>query len=643
MTYDLRIKTCLVKIFLPSLFLCLCILPASSLAQTQTLDPVTVTASRAIQKVSETGRSISIIDSTMLKQFSGQSLDEVLKFAGGAEIQQRGPAGSQADIVLRGGTFQQVLVLMDGMRINDPITGHFSGYMPVLAEQIERIEILKGPAAAAYGSEAVGGVINIITKTAVANAPRKRNGNFRISAGEYGYLSSAISLQESKQRITYSVGAQTTNADGPYLRGNNRGYFHNHLFSGNLAIRLKNNWRIGLQTSRDMRDFAAQNFYTVLVSDTATEKVNTWWNHLKIAKEKARSSHHLDITWKNTFDDYKFNPGAVANENVSNNINLQYLFAKNNSRSFNYRLGVHAELKGIRSNDRGDHQNKSIAGFGMLYAKHKNLHTNAGMRLVHDENFGTEVLPQAGIALHLQKFVFRAHAGRSVRSADFTERYNNYNKSIVNGGNIGNPALVAERSWSYETGLDFTHKWMRFSATGFYRSQRELIDWVLTPYDEMPRPENLNPAGSFALARNISKLNTRGVELEWVVRKQFRQHSVSFNTLALFQKTDTRAGEPSFYILSHARTLFQQSLNWQYHGLSIGLSGVYKERNPQEASAIDARLNSSYFIMNARAGFTYKRFNVYYQVQNLGNVTYSDLLGSRMPGSWSVFGTEIGF
>jgi vitamin B12 transporter len=97
-----------------------------------------------------------------------QSLDELLRYVPGVEVQARGPMGAQSDLVLRGGTFQQVLVVLDGLRLNDPITGHFSSYIPIAPAEIERIEILKGASSALYGSDAVGGVVHIITKTFAA-------------------------------------------------------------------------------------------------------------------------------------------------------------------------------------------------------------------------------------------------------------------------------------------------------------------------------------------------------------------------------------------------------------------------------------------------------------------------------------------
>ena len=129
------------------------------------LDPLTLTTSRAPQKASETGRSITVVDGSLFKQLPVFSIDELLKYVPGVEVQSRGPMGAQSDIVMRGGTFQQVLVLVDGIKLNDPITGHFSSYIPIAPSEIDRIEVLRGPAAAIYGAEAVGGVINVITKT----------------------------------------------------------------------------------------------------------------------------------------------------------------------------------------------------------------------------------------------------------------------------------------------------------------------------------------------------------------------------------------------------------------------------------------------------------------------------------------------
>jgi iron complex outermembrane receptor protein len=573
------------------------------------------------------------------------SLDELLKYAASVEIQQRGPAGAQADIVVRGGTFQQVLVLMDGVKINDPITGHFSGYMPIVASQIERIEILRGPAAAAYGSEAVGAVINIISKTfATFNKEKTLRGNAGVATGEYGYLMAHAGVQKTNEKINYSVAAQTTNADGQLLRGNNRGYFNNHLFSANAAIALNNKWKAMLQSSYDDRDFAAQNFYTTFASDTAVERVITFWSHAKLKRESNNSSDEIDIAYKKTNDVYQFNPAANANDNTSGLLTLQYIHSKKINASLFYNAGIMAEQRSIKSNDRGNHSNQHISAFGSVTYKYKKLSFNPGVRVVSDKNYGIEILPQANLLYRAGKLGLRANAGRAIRSADFTERYNNYNRTRVTGGSIGNPDLEAERSWSYEAGADLYLKNWKISAAWFYRDQNNVIDYVATPYADMPRKENLVPNGSYALAKNIKAVNTRGLELELSYQQKINEHSQLYvNAAATFLKSSSTDAVPSFYIISHARTLLQQSVVYNFKKLNIAVTSIYKERNRAQAPGINAFISPNYWLVNVKTAYQINRFNVFVAVNNVGNIRYSDLLGSKMPQSWTTAGVNLYF
>ncbi|MFM7358920.1 MAG: TonB-dependent receptor, partial [Sediminibacterium sp.] len=149
-------------------FFSLIYIPVIAAAQSIELDSVIVSASYLPQKNITTGKNIITLNSADLNKLPVNSIDEWLRYAPGIEVQQRGPAGSQSDLLIRGGTFQQVLVVIDGIRLNDPLTGHFSTYIPLHPEEIARIEIIKGAAAAIYGADAVGGVVNIITKASLA-------------------------------------------------------------------------------------------------------------------------------------------------------------------------------------------------------------------------------------------------------------------------------------------------------------------------------------------------------------------------------------------------------------------------------------------------------------------------------------------
>src|SRR5437763_10816945 len=191
----------------------------------------------------------------------------------GVEVQSRGPMGAQSDIVLRGGTFQQVLVILDGVRLNDPNTGHFTAYIPIAPTEIERIEILKGASSAVYGSEAVGGVIQIITKSfASKNMKIPSTALAEITRGQYGLFNANAGGFYSNGKTSVGGGLLTNNADGQQQRGT-KGYVHAQTGSLSLSQKLGQGWDLSVRSSYDSRRFAAQNFYTNFISDTASEKV----------------------------------------------------------------------------------------------------------------------------------------------------------------------------------------------------------------------------------------------------------------------------------------------------------------------------------------------------------------------------------
>src|SRR6476661_4136743 len=203
-------------------------LPAFCIAQENeaNLDPVTVTSSVSPERISKTGLNIFVIKGERFYNLPVNSVDELLRYLPGIEIQSRGAMGSQSDIVLRGGTFQQVLVIMDGVRLNDPNTGHFTSYFPVTPSEIDRIEILKGASSAVYGTEAVGGVINIITRTFAAKKDaRSANALAQVNAGTYGLLNASAGIFNNDGKTSVGIGVLSNNASGQQQRGI-KGYFH---------------------------------------------------------------------------------------------------------------------------------------------------------------------------------------------------------------------------------------------------------------------------------------------------------------------------------------------------------------------------------------------------------------------------------
>jgi vitamin B12 transporter len=609
------------------------------------LENVNITNSRSIQKNTTTGKNISIIDGSLFNNLPVLSIDELLKYTSGIEIQQRGPAGSQADIIIRGGTFQQVLVLIDGMKWNDAITGHFSGYLPITPSEIERIEVVKGPASAMYGSEAVGGVINIISKSFYRKNNNKTSSkSATLTLGEHGLSNMSVGVNETHNKIKFSIGSMYNRADGQLLRSNNRGYFNNQTSSGSLSISITQNWRLSLHSAYDTRNFAAQNFYTTLLSDTATEKVNTWWNHLQLQHNKGKNTSQIDITYKKTSDQFYFNPSSIPNKNYSSNVQLQYTHSHKQNDHVNYLIGALAEQKEIRSNDRGNHTNNHIAAFASSCISYKKINLNPGIRLVNDQNYGFEWLPQLNTSYTLKHFNFRGGIGKAIRAADFTERFNNFNKAYVRGGSIGNPNLTAEQSWNYELGADYTSSFLTVSATGFVRDQRNLIDFINSTFYEIPRNLNLDSNGKYAYAKNVKSITTKGIELDVSIQKRFSEKcQIMSKTSLLLLDSKTSDSIPSYYILSHANLLLQQIIELRCNKFTLVATGIFKERNAQSAPAINAQISSSYFLCNLKMQYHFNGLSAFVNINNIGDINYSDLLGSKMPGRWTSGGLTLSF
>jgi iron complex outermembrane receptor protein len=615
-------------------------------AQDGTLDPVTVTSTMVPERASKTGRNVVTLKGEKITQLPVTSIDELLRYIPGLEVQMRGPAGSQSDLSVRGSTFQQVLVILDGVRLNDPNTGHFNSYIPIAPAEIDRIEVLKGASSALYGSEAVGGVIHIITKTfAAKQGEAHKNLQLQTSVGEFESLNVNAGGFYQKGNTALSIGVLSANADGQQQRGI-KGYFHNNTVSASLNQYINQYWNISIRSAYDSRDFAAQNFYTTFVSDTANEQVKTFWNQLRVGYKKNKSRLSILGGYKTADDTYQFNSVGLPNKSKSKLAQGSVIYDYSQSEQINYIVGVQYQNKAINSNDRGKHNLSQTAGFVSLnYNPTKKLTINPALRLDWIEGVGTELVPQVNLSYRLNKFQLRGSAGKTIRDADFTERFNNYNKAFVASGRIGNPDLDPERSFSYEVGTDYLlSNTLKISASVFQRYQTKLIDYVTTPYAQMPRKENLSPTGTYALAKNISKVTTTGAEFDIQFVRNFSSKQSLWATAGFVWLDDnSSAGTPSLYISSHAKYIANFNLQYKINWLRLAVNGLYKKRNPQVASAINAKVSEEYFVMNSRleALMLKEKLSLFVQVDNLFDKNYQDVLGSQMPGRWLMGGFKI--
>ena len=201
------------------------------------LDSVTIYMSRMNMPQPELGRNVSVIDGKQLSQLPVSSIDELLRYIPGIESQTRNGFGVQADFIIRGSTFNQVLVVVDGVRMNDPLTGHFNSYIPVTPAEIERIEVLRGPASSIFGADAVGGVINIVTKT-FSRQQSANSGTIEARFGENNLRTVNAGGYLAKDRWDFSAGLQSNVSDGQELPTGINNYFKVHTFSASAGNEL---------------------------------------------------------------------------------------------------------------------------------------------------------------------------------------------------------------------------------------------------------------------------------------------------------------------------------------------------------------------------------------------------------------------
>lgn len=637
------------KYFL-SIYLFISLFIKSSAQQSFSLDTLLVKTTRIPLKASETGRSISILTKEQIQQLPATTFYELLQNICGVEIQSRGGFGVQGDIVMRGSTFSQVLVLIDGMKINDPLTGHFNCYVPVSNMEIERIEILKGAGASMYGPDAVGGVINVITKgfDALKNGT---NSSGSVYYGDNNLVSSTASVFHKSNKFYVGLGASINNSigdsilpvavnDSTTLEGY-RNYFDIKNVSLSAGYKVNNLWELKVRSSILSSDFNARYFYTSYLSDKSTEITSNWFNRVQLLRKSSTGSL-LDInaSYKRSSDEFLYTPNADPNIHTMDYLN----FTVNNSNEVNEKLiiksGIQADLRKIESNDRGNHSDYHFGAYLMGVYKSNNLVLTTIAREDYDENYGFEFCPQLNAAYNLPNLTLRASAGRSIRAADYTERYNN-NIALKTYIRLGNPNLMAERGWSEEIGINYTtFKNTLFKATIFSRQSSNIIDYILTNESDIDSDIGvLVPGANYTFAKNIKDVNVNGFELELNSKFLISENS-TLNWQMGYTFTDITNDNLGIYLSSFAKHLLNAQLILNYNSFQFSISGLYKERTAQAAESISSDLESSYGLLNTRIGYGLidNKLSLNLQILNLLDKEYQNILGAKMPGRWLMGG-----
>lgn len=416
-----------------------------------------------------------------------------------------------------------------------------------------------------------------------------------------------------------------------------------------FGYQFNNQWRVQARTSYDRRDFSARYFYTTSTFDKSVETTSNWWNQIQISKIGQQNSTDFNIAYRKGQDEFVFSPDFPSTNVHSTdflNITLNHLKIVNDA--FSLKIGGQLDRRAIESTDRGNHSDWHYGVYTSgVYQPNSQLNVVASLRLDYDDNYELEFTPQLNLSYLLPNITLRASVGKSIRAADYTERYVSFNlQDLTPGRSLGNPDLVAETSWSEEVGLDYrlTKNW-ELKTTLFARQSSNLIDYVPTNEADISRNQNLLAGENYFYARNITNVQTKGLEVEsWIRTTLNNNMKLQWSLGYTYLNTGNEEDVVSVYIASHARHLINTNLLLTYKKLDIAINGLYKARNEQFAAGINARLAPNYQVWNLRMGYQlHPNFGLNLQVQNVFDESYQNILGAVMPSRWLLGGIKYAF
>lgn len=526
------------------------------------------------------------------------NLPDLLQLDPSLDLRQRAPNGLQGDLSIRGATFGQTLVLLNGRRMNDPQSGHHSLDIPVPLEAVQSVEILRGAGSTLYGSDAIGGAVNIITAT-----PESWQARLRLAAGSFGAQQQSIFLSG-----TYKKVHQLLTASRDFSTG-----FQPNRDYRNLALSSSTSYAA---TTVDLayadKPFGAENFYGAYPS---WERTKTWFAALRQGlgqrTEAALSfRRHTDLFYL-----FRDNPQRYQNHHAAEG--FQASLRRRDPLRGNFTLFTGAELftDSIDSSNLGRHSRARGAAYSALDIRAlRRFSFNAGLRSESYRGAFDQLSPSLSAGYWAASALkFRAAVSRAFRLPTFTDLY------YRDPANRGNAALRAESAWSYEGGLDYRpHNSWRLHTTVFQRRDRNGIDYM-----------SASPSGPWDAA-NITRLDFTGLESSASLRHRAQLFDWSYT--ALHASSTLPAGVYTKY-----------AFNYPIH------SGVFSWTGTLPANVLirtrvgglERRARSPYALWDLALAWRRPRVRPFIQFSNLSNTRYQEILTVPMPGRAFLAGVEI--
>ncbi len=531
------------------------------------LKEVEITSNRISLPFSKTSRTINLITANDITNSSATNVADLLQNIVGIDVRRRGIDGMQSDLYIRGGNFDQILVLIDGVKMDDIQTGHHSMNAIIDLVNIERIEILKGPAARIYGQNAFTGAINIVTKNIVNNSL-----NVNLNYGSYYNKKAGVSFSQKNENGSVLATVSYQKSDG---------YRFNTDFE-NVSTFLKSTYKsYQLTTSFTQRKFGANGFYASPTYKDQYEETQTSLVALSTSFNNKSVTIKPRLYWRRNQDMYLFlrhNPSYYRNMHISNKLGTETNVVFDSSLG-KTGVGVDVSRMFLVSNNLNNHNRTAITGFleHRFELFNEALDITPGVAISYYSDFETKAFPGLDIGYRISDtFKLYGNIGYTYRVPTFTDMF------YVGPTTLGNPNLAPESALSEEFGIKYTTNNIKLNIALFKRKSDNLIDW--TKDSEEDKWET----------RNFSEVITQGIETEINYNFNIANRNQNLTVGYSFIEDDIKDNNVQYtrYSLNSIKHQFTSSFTSKLTStFSHHISYKYIERTDDESySIVDAKI-----------------------------------------------------
>jgi len=554
------------------------------------------------------GRDVQVITKKDIQSLPVRSVNELLGYVSGLDIRERGPFGAQTDLSMMGAGFEQCLILINGVPMRDPQTGHHMLNLPVDISQIERIEVMNGTAGRIYGSNALAGAINIITSLPKAGTSFVETFNATASSQE-GFVANGIQAMAAfgKNRSQHSVSMGQFKTNG--YRYNSANDQQRISYLGHYL--LKRNNTVDVMAGHFKNSFGANGYYAYPYDKDAFEEVNTSFVSAKanIVDQKNIWTFKPIVYARFNKDHYVFikdNPSYYENTHNSKAAGVE-LHATRANKFGQLGLGAEGRTEIIQSTNLGDHSRSFFNVYGEERFMLGKFNTTLGVNAQYNTANGVSFFPGIETIRHFtNKSAIFANVGTGNRLPSYTELY------YSDRSNTGNDSLLGEKARNVEVGFKKFGK-LNFTASGFYRSVYNAINYTRENDLDKWTPSNFTTVNFLGVNAN----------LHWQVCDNA---SLKLNYTYLDAQLGTENDVQSKYALYHAR----HRVTFQYRQnitktLSTNLTVRYTERFT----------GTNYTVFDFRGMWKLnENITMNFDVTNLLDRKYIDQGYIEMPGRW---------